>query len=98
MGRRYLTRLRLLGAFERIRALVVGRTHPGSGFAEEDCMERALCSATEGFDLPVALGFDLGHTDPMFTLPIGVRASVDFDAEPTLGLLGSGVEADSRIP
>lgn len=42
--------------------------------------------------MPVALGFDFGHTDPMFTLPIGVRAAADFTGEtPRLELLESGV-------
>lgn len=85
-------RLRLMGAFERISTLVVGREHPCSGF-EENSLEQMLLSATEGYALPVATGFDFGHTDPMFTLPIGVRAAVDFTGEPRLELLESGVAA-----
>lgn len=88
---RDLTHLRLTGAFEKIFALVVGRPHPASGFTPEDSLEELLLRATEGFDLPMALGFDFGHTDPMFTLPIGVRAAIDFTGEPTLALLESGV-------
>lgn len=75
---RDLTHLRLMGVFEEISALVVGRTHPGSGFSAEDPLERLLLDATEDRDLPLALGFDFGHTDPMFTLPIGPNAIADF--------------------
>lgn len=93
---RYLTHLRLLGAFSKASALVVGRTHPASGFSNEDPLEKMLLVATNEFDLPIATGFDFGHTDPMLTLPIGPRASVDFADEPILSLLESAVEPDAR--
>lgn len=55
-------------------------------------MERLLLTTTEGFEhLPVAAGFDFDHTDPMFTLPIEVRAAADLTGEPRLELLESGV-------
>jgi muramoyltetrapeptide carboxypeptidase len=88
---RYLFQLRLMGAFEKIAALAVGRAHPDSGFTAEDSLEQLLLTATEGYDIPIALGFDFGHTDPMFILPVGVRAAADFTGEPALELLESGV-------
>ena len=91
---RYLTHLRLLRAFEKASALVVGRTHPASGFSDEASLEEMLLAATDGSDLPVATGFDFGHTDPMLTLPIGTRASVDFaGGEPTLVLIEGAVKS-----
>jgi muramoyltetrapeptide carboxypeptidase LdcA involved in peptidoglycan recycling len=39
----------------------------------------------------MALGFDFGHTDPTFILPVGGRAAADFTGEPALELLESGV-------
>ena len=42
---RYLTHLRLLGAFEKASALVVGRTHPASGFSDEASLEEMLLAA-----------------------------------------------------
>ena len=89
---RYLTHLRLVGAFEKASALIVGRTHPASGFSDEDPLEPMLLDATAGFDLLIATGFDFGHTDPMLTLPIGPRASVDLtEDDPSLILLESAV-------
>lgn len=88
---RYLVQLRQIGAFEKISALAVGRTHPDSGFTDEDPLEDLLLSVTEGYDIPIATGFDFGHTDPTFVLPNGVRAAVDFSEEPKLNLLESGV-------
>ena len=95
---RQLSQLRLMGAFEKIAALVVGRFHPASGFTDEDSPEKLLESATAGYDLPVALGFDFGHTDPMFTLPIGVRATVDFTGEhPNFEILEGGISTEFDI-
>ncbi|HEX2728302.1 MAG TPA: S66 peptidase family protein [Rubrobacteraceae bacterium] len=88
---RYLNHLRLLGEFEKAAALVIGRTHPASGFTTEDSLEDLLLAVTQDSGLPIATGFDFGHTDPMFTLPIGVHANVDFGVEPKLELLEAGV-------
>jgi len=38
----------------------------------------------------MALGFDFGHTDPMFILPVGGRAAADSAGEPALELRESG--------
>ncbi|WP_218916179.1 S66 family peptidase [Marinithermus hydrothermalis] len=88
---RFLTQLRLMGAFAKIRALLVGRFHPKVGFGPEDPLEAVLLRATAGYDLPVAYGFDFGHTDPMFTLPIGTQARVAFGTEARVWLLEPAV-------
>jgi len=76
-----LTHLRTLGVFERVRAVVVGKVVTP---AEDGWMppERviALVEDVAGVDLPIVAGVDLGHTDPMLTLPIGVEAEVDAGA------------------
>ena len=41
-------------------------------------------------DLPVVSGVDIGHTDPMWTVPQGVRLRVD-PAEQRLTFLEAGV-------
>jgi len=88
---RFLTQLRLMGAFERIAALVVGRFHPKVGFSPEDSLEALVLSATEGYEVPVAIDFDFGHTDPMCLFPQGIRAEVDFTEGPILRFCESGV-------
>ena len=84
---RFLTQLRHMGVFERIVALVVGRFHPSVGFSDRDSLRDIVLTATEGCDIPIAVDFDFGHTDPMFTLPNGVRARVDFRERARLQLL-----------
>ena len=75
---RSLHHLRQLGVFERAAAVVVGRCHPDSQLPEER-LDELLLDATRGFELPVAAGFDFGHTDPICCLPWGVRARLDGD-------------------
>lgn len=90
---RFLFQLRHIGAFEKVAGLVVGREHPASGFTEDDSLEGILRAAAEGYSLPIATGFDFGHTDPMFVLPNGVRARAGFGENATLELLESGVDS-----
>jgi muramoyltetrapeptide carboxypeptidase len=84
---RFLTQLRHMGAFGRIAALVAGRFHPSVGFSDRDTLKDIVLTATEGYDIPIAVDFDFGHTDPMFTLPNGVQAHVDFCERAQLQLL-----------
>lgn len=88
---RFFTQLRLMGAYSRISALVVGRMHPDVKFSADDSLEALVRDATAGHDLPIALGFDFGHTDPMFILPQGVRARADFGEHARFELLEAGV-------
>lgn len=72
-------RLEALGfriSFGRIAALVIGRFQRASG------MDRStLAFLVSRLDLPagvpVVANVDAGHTDPMATIPIGGRASVE---------------------
>ncbi len=93
---RFLTQLRLMGAFDRISALVVGRFHPAVGFNREDSLADLLIQATLGHDLPIAMDFDVGHTDPMVILPQGIRAFVSFRDEPEVTLLDMAVCQSAR--
>ncbi|WP_052299172.1 hypothetical protein [Thermaerobacter marianensis] len=47
------------------------------GFSEDDPLDEIVLRAVRGYDFPVAADFDFGHTDPMFTLPLGVRARLE---------------------
>ena len=89
---RMLTQLRHMGVFARIAGLVLGRFPPQVGFSEDDPLEEIILRAVRGYDFPVAVDFDFGHTDPMFTLPLGVRARLEADPKrPRLFLLEAGV-------
>lgn len=69
-----LLTMRLAGMFEGARAVLLGWP-----FTEEQVRELGY-AATEmlgGYDFPVVIGFPAGHTSPMVTLPLGVRATLD---------------------
>ena len=73
---RSLHQLRHIGVFEGAAACVFGRCHPDSNLPGDE-LGAILLDATRGFELPIAAGFDFGHTDPLCCLPWGVRARLD---------------------
>jgi len=71
---RMLTQARMLGVFEQVRGLIFGRLPASTGVSDE-LLSDALLRATAGTELPVAIGFEIGHVDPFHALPIGPDAS-----------------------
>lgn len=86
----YLADLRLQGVFEDVKGIVFGR---GFGYSEEQIkkLKESIDFNTRGYDFPIVYGLDIGHTDPMVTLPLGVKAKLDSD-ENEFEILESGVE------
>jgi muramoyltetrapeptide carboxypeptidase LdcA involved in peptidoglycan recycling len=73
---RTLTHLEMIGIFDRMRGLLVGRPFRApAGFTE--AFTDHIGQRFAGRDVPVVAMLDIGHTDPMLTLPLGVRARVD---------------------
>jgi len=75
----YLTDLRLLGVFDEIAGLIVGRPYK-YGAQEAATLWRLVEEHTAAAGVPVLADFDVGHTDPMLTLPLGVRVELDAGA------------------
>ena len=74
----YLTDLEQLGVFERAAALVLGRA---CGYDAERTQQlyELVVARTEASGIPVLANVDIGHTDPILTLPIGCLALLDVD-------------------
>ncbi|MFJ6722355.1 LD-carboxypeptidase [Streptomyces sp. NPDC091259] len=72
-----LWQLRLAGVFDKAAGVVMSRIgRPRaclSGFADYDEVIRSVVPA----HLPVAAGYDLGHSEPMATLPVGGLARLE---------------------
>jgi len=69
-----------MGVFERIRGLLFGR--PMCYEPEErEQLREVILERTAGYDFPVVVDMDFGHTSPMLTLPVGCRALVDANRE-----------------
>jgi muramoyltetrapeptide carboxypeptidase len=88
---RMLTQLRQLGAFEQVAGLAFGRFMRASDLGPGSPLDEVILDTTRGFDLPVAVDLDFGHTDPMFCLPWGVPARLEAGAEVRLSLLEPAV-------
>lgn len=72
----FLTDFMLSGVFDAIAGMVVGRP---KGYNNEEFQKLAeiIKFFTKDFDFPVLYNVDIGHTDPIMTLPIGVRVNLD---------------------
>jgi muramoyltetrapeptide carboxypeptidase LdcA involved in peptidoglycan recycling len=80
--RRSFRSLALTGDLAKLGAILFGR--PGGSaldLAEHGSYDDAILTVVrdeEGLDgIPIVTGMDFGHTDPAWTLPIGVRSRVD---------------------
>lgn len=74
---RHLTHLRQLGAYEQVKGIVFGRLPPEKGFGDSKILEDLLLEATRGFDFPIAIDMNFGHTDPMFIVPFGMAVRLE---------------------
>ena len=72
-----------LGILQQLSGILFGR--PGGQidpqtFSQYDDVLRLVVAEEEGLvDLPIITQMDFGHTDPMFVLPYGVQAEIDYD-------------------
>jgi muramoyltetrapeptide carboxypeptidase len=75
----YLTDLEQLGVFDAVAGLVFGRPY---GYDEERAkvLWGVVAERTESAGIPVLANVEVGHTDPMLTVPLGVTARLDADA------------------
>ncbi|KAF1782366.1 Class I glutamine amidotransferase-like [Phytophthora cactorum] len=72
--------LRADGTFKKIRGLIVGRAFAYSE-AQVEGFQRLIRHHTRGTSFPVLYGVDVGHTNPIATIPLGCLA--ELDAAPT---------------
>ena len=81
------------GVLQRLSGILIARPDPAGSETYRAELETTVVKALAEAglpDLPVLSGLDFGHTQPMLTLPYGVKASIDC-ATATLTLLESGV-------
>jgi muramoyltetrapeptide carboxypeptidase len=79
---RMLAHLRAVGAFARLRGVLIGRftglkRHMDDGSLGVD---QVLTHYFGALGIPVLNGLPIGHIDDQWTIPLGVRARVDADA------------------
>ena len=72
----YLTDLESLGLFKQIKGMVVGRPF-GYTPKQVNLLKKTICKRTEDYNFPILFGIDIGHTDPMITIPLGIKVKLD---------------------
>jgi muramoyltetrapeptide carboxypeptidase len=72
----YLTDLELSGIFKDIKGMIIGRFF-GYSKQEKKEMIKMIKERTSGYKFPILLNVDIGHSDPMITVPLGVRVKID---------------------
>jgi muramoyltetrapeptide carboxypeptidase LdcA involved in peptidoglycan recycling len=73
---RYLTHLSQLPDFPYIRGIVFGRLCEQSRITDEQLC-KIFDDVFEGMNIPIIYNMNFGHSDPMFTIPIGGNAKLD---------------------
>jgi muramoyltetrapeptide carboxypeptidase len=84
----YLTDLKLSGVFDEIRGMVIGRPFRYSKEDEKE-LKKIIKRYFKNYNIPILYNVDIGHTDPMITVPIGVMAEINNNS---FSILESGVE------
>jgi muramoyltetrapeptide carboxypeptidase len=88
---RDLTHLQQMGVFEKVYGVVMGRSPTEAGFKQNDSLAMIVEDLLDDCDIPIVSGVDIGHTDPMFTVPLGARCELSTDRK-RLTFVESAVE------
>lgn len=72
----YLTDLELSGVFKLIKGMIIGRP---TGYSEEqiEILIKIIKDKTKDYNFPILFNVDIGHTDPIITVPLGVKVGLD---------------------
>ncbi|MCD4760180.1 LD-carboxypeptidase [archaeon] len=81
--------LRNLGLFKQIKGIVFGR---GFGYTKEQIkqLKDIISYNTRDYNFPILYNVDIGHTDPIITIPLGVKIEID-SSKNRFKILESGV-------
>ncbi|OFZ53421.1 MAG: hypothetical protein A2428_10140 [Bdellovibrionales bacterium RIFOXYC1_FULL_54_43] len=74
---RMFIQLRHMGVYDQISGMIVGRFHSAVQFKDDDSLEIILDDALKGYRFPIITNVDFGHTDPLLTIPVGARCTMD---------------------
>ena len=72
-----LTHFRDVGVFDRISGMIVGKLVSCEPPANGQTLYQMLEEVLEGYNFPVLIDIDIGHTDDKLTLPIGINAELN---------------------
>ncbi len=67
-----------MGMLGQIRGLLFARPY-GYSAEERRQLREVIMERTQRYDFPIVTDMDFGHTSPIFTLPVGCRASINIE-------------------
>ena len=82
--RRWLRTFGILGGFDRINGLLIGRARDYNDEEKGKLEQNIVAVVSDEFrrpDLPIVTNMDFGHTDPQLIIPLGVNAEIDCEAK-----------------
>ena len=85
----YLTDLSLCNTFNEISGLIVGMPY-GYDNPEILAFKKLLINKLKKYNFPILFNANIGHCDPIITIPIGTQAILDSNTN-TFELIESGV-------
>lgn len=86
----YLMDLKLSGVFDKIKGMIIGRPFAYTK-QETDKLKKIIKKYFKEYNIPILFNIDIGHTDPMMTIPLGVKVKIDSDKK-TFEFLESGIK------
>ncbi|MFA7141688.1 MAG: S66 peptidase family protein [Candidatus Paceibacterota bacterium] len=86
----HLMDLKLTGVFKEIKGMIVGRPF-GYTSKEVEKLKEMIKKYLRDCSIPVLFNVDIGHTDPMITVPLGVEVEIDSKRN-TFNFLESGTK------
>jgi len=72
----YLTDLELSGLFDKIRGMIIGRPF---GYTKKQVTQliQIIKERMKDYNFPILFNVDIGHSDPMITVPLGVEIQIN---------------------
>lgn len=79
MVHRFFTQLIQVIDPNNLKGICIGRFMSKTGFSERDSEIGIYEDVFKDVNIPILYNLDFGHTDPLFTIPLGAEAEIDTD-------------------
>ncbi len=76
----HLSDLELSEVFDQIKGMLIGRPFSYSEKESLD-LQKMILERTKDYNFPILYNIDIGHTDPMITIPLGVMSKIDSEKD-----------------
>jgi muramoyltetrapeptide carboxypeptidase len=76
---RYLMQLKLSGVLSAVNGIIFGRFVDCTATSESPAVDEVVEEYVSELGIPVLLNWPYGHSDDMYTMPVGVEAILDAD-------------------